>query len=312
MHRDGLLEDLKALHHGRGLRRPHVRSWVGPDLLEALDAAPHHTDAELRVALARLLARHTHSLPRDLRHLFRTAVGLEADLPLLEQRIALVAEELDRSPRVLRRRLREAEVLIADAILHVRGDGGNWWDSKGWQWMGVGVRLVLREDAVVTLDQEVLALSAQQKFIHEMFTIPGLTAGEEPVFEAVAGVDIVQVERPSLTSWRLSMELPREMGPGETLDTTVRVLVPRASALEPYVALAPVREYSRAAVEVDFGAASAATSYWVLDGVLPTQLGPAGKLEVPPDAQPAVGRVRHEFTPRVGLVYGIAWLPNKY
>lgn len=310
MTHDGLLQDLKALHLGRGLRRPDVRTWAGPDLLEVLGASTQHTDAEPRVALSRLLARHTQALPQDLRYLFRMAVGLEVDLPLLEDRMEVASRTLDRSTRVLRRRLREAEVLVADALLHQRSTG-NWWDSQGWEWLGMAARLVLREDAVVTLEQRVLALSAQEKYIHEMFTIPGMAEHEEPTFEAVEGVTIVQVERTSPTHWRLSMELPRELGAGESLDTSVRVRIPRASAMRPLLVIAPVRDNLRAEVEVDFGAASAATSYWVLDGVLPTELGLAGTMPIPSDAQPALGVVHRSFTPRVGFAYGIAWLPAR-
>lgn len=311
MTREALLLDLKALHQGRGIRRPRVRSWLGPQLLALLQATPDNSDAELRVALARLLARHSQPLPRDLRYLFRVAVGLEMDLPLLEGRMIQAAEALDRSSRVLRRRLREAEILVADSLLHNRDGGGNWWDAQGWQWMGVGIHLLLREAAVLTLRQEVLALSAQQKFIHELFTIPGMAAHEEPTFEAVAGVNILQVDRRGPTRWQLSMELPREMLPGDVLDTTVRIRVPRAAALRPYVVLAPVREYSSAEVEVDFGTASGATSYWVLDGILPSDLTTSGPMPIPLESLPAVGRVQRSFTPRVGLAYGIAWQPNK-
>lgn len=310
MTREGVLRDLKALSRGRGLRRPNVRSWVGPDLLALMGASPRHTDAELRSVLAQLLTRHSQPLPQDQRYLFRVAVGLGADLPMLEGRLAVASQKLDRSVRVLRRRLREAEVLVADSLLHQRGEAVHWWEAQGWQWLGLGARLVLREDAVLTLDQEVLALTAQPKFIHEMFTIPGLTAGEEPLFEAISGIQIVQVERTGATGWRVSMELPQDLAGGDSVGTTLRIRVPRASALQPYLVLAPVRDYASAVVEVDFGAASAASSYWVLDGVLPSDLGPARTIVVPPTAKPAMGRVSCAFErPRVGLAYGVAWRP---
>ncbi len=310
MTREGLLRDLKAVHHGRGVRRPKVRSWAGPDLLAIMDASPTHTDAELRSALAQLLTRHSQPLPKDLRYLFRVAAGLGSDAPALNERLESAAQALDRSVRVLRRRLRDAELLVADSLLHQRPDAANWWDAQGWQWLGVGADLVLREDAVLTLEQEVLALTAQPKFIHEMFTIPGLTADEEPTFEAVADLTIVQVERTGPTGWRLSLELPDDLVGGETVATMLRIRVPRASALQPFMVMAPVRDNSRTSVTVDFGAATAATSYWVLDGVLPSDLGPAGTMVVPPDAKPAMGRVHCTFErTRIGLAYGIAWRP---
>lgn len=308
MTREGLQRDLKALHHGRGVRRPKVSTWIGADLRAIMGVASGCTDAELRSTLIRLLTRSLQSLPKDLRYLFRVAVGLDADLPKLEERLAVASRALDRSGRVLRRRLRDAEALLADALLQERPETGNWWDADGWQWLGIRAHLVLREDAVLILDQEVLALTAQPKFIHQMFTIPGLTADEEPDFEAVAGVGLVQVERTCPTGWRVSLELPRDMVGGETLETALRIRVPRASALQPYLAIAPVRESSGIVVEVDFGAAPTAASYWMLDAVLPSDLGAAGTMGVPADAKPAMGQVSASFErPRVGLAYGIAW-----
>lgn len=305
--REGLLRDLKALHHGRGMRRPKVRRWIGADLMAVMGGTPDHSDAELRSALAGLLTRYTQSLPSDLRYLFRVAVGLDVDLPMLEARLMLAEEKLDRSVRVLRRRLRESEALLADALLQDRSTM-NWWDADGWQWLGVGAHLVLRDDAVLLLHQEVLALTAQPKFIHEMFTIPGLAADEEPEFEAVEGIELLQVERTGPTGWRASFELPRDLVDGETVETVLRIRVPRASALQPYLAIAPIRESSGTVVGVDFGEAAEGLSYWILDGVLPSDLGSAGTMPVPADAQPVVDRVGVTFErPKVGLAYGIAW-----
>lgn len=308
MRREGLLRDLKALHHGRGIRRPKVRSWVGPDLMEVLDASAGRTDAELRSSLAQLLTRHSQDLPQDLRHLFQFGLALRSDLPMLEARLELAAKSLDRSVRVVRRRLRDAEAMVADSLLRCRPEAPGWWDAQGWQWLAVGGRLVLRTDAVLTLDQEVLALTAQPAFVHEMFTIPGLADDEEPVFEAASGVTVVQVERTSRTGWRVSMELPAGLTEGETVPASLRVRVPRVSALQPYLAFAPVRETPSLSVEVDFGDAM---SWWVLDGVLPSDLGPAGTMAMPVDTATGVGLVRVAFDrPRVGLAYGIAWRPT--
>lgn len=188
MSREGLLRDLKALHHGRGIRRAKVRSWLGPELADILGVAPHHADADVRVALARLLARHSQPLPRDLRHLFRLGVGLETDLPYLEDRLGEASEQYDRSTRVLRRRLRDAEILVADALLRERAPAGAWWDSQGWQWLGARQALVLRADAVLTLDYDVLALSPHQKHVTFRFTVPGLRLDEEIECTAVEGI----------------------------------------------------------------------------------------------------------------------------
>lgn len=307
MQREGLLDDLKALHHGRGLRRPRVQSWLGPDLREALRVTPGLSDAELRSGLARLLARHTQALPHDLRYLFRVAVGLEADQPMLEQRLTIASVRLDRSLRVLRRRLRTAEELVADSLTAARGSEPRWFDARGWQWLASAYDLVLRDDATLTMRRGVHALSSHHRFIHEMFTIPGVEPDEEVTFRAPAGLEIVGVERVSSTGWRLSLELPRELRVGETHETVLQLRVPRARALSPFFVVAPVREIPLVHVGVDFGNPSPATRWWPLDGVLPSDLWHQDAPR-PADASPAHGVARCDFTaPRVGLAFGIAW-----
>lgn len=308
MQKEGLLGDLKALHHGRGLRRPRVRSWLGPDLREALGVTPGLSDAELRSGLARLLARHTQALPHDLRYLFRVAVGLEADQPMLEQRLTVASVRLDRSLRVLRRRLRTAEELVADSIAVERDSEPRWFDAHGWQWLESAYDLVLRGDATLTMRRSVHALSSHQKFIHEMFTVPGVGPDEDVTFLAIKGLSIMEVDRVSASGWRVGLELPRELSSGETHGTVLQLRVPRARALSPFFVVAPVREIPMVHVGVDFGEESPATSWWPLDGVLPSDLWlqhspPAGR-----EALPARGVVRRDFTaPRVGLAFGIAW-----
>lgn len=136
MTREALLLDLKALHQGRGIRRPRVRSWLGPQLLALLQATPDNSDAELRVALARLLARHSQPLPRDLRYLFRVAVGLEMDLPLLEGRMIQAAEALDRRIRACYVgacvKLRSWSLIRCSTTVMEAGTGGTRRVGNGW------------------------------------------------------------------------------------------------------------------------------------------------------------------------------------
>ncbi len=308
MQREDLLGDLKALHHGRGIRRARVQSWLGGTLKEVLGATPGLSDAELRSALARLLARHTRALPQDLRYLFRVAAGLEADHPILEQRLTVASVRLDRSIRVLRRRLRTAEELVADSLAAERVSEPQWFDARGWQWLASAYDLVLRTDAMLTMRRSVHALSSHNKFIHEMFTIPGVGPDEEVTFTARAGLSIIGVERVSATGWRVGLELPRELAPGEEHETVLQLRVPNARGLSPFFVVAPVREIPLVHVAVDFGDESQATQWWPLDGVLPSDLWHQYTAPRSVDALPARGVARRDFTaPRVGLAFGIAW-----
>ena len=102
----------------------------------------------------------------------------------------------------------------------------------------------------------------------------------------------------------------RELLPGESIDTVLRLRVPRANALHPYLVVAPLREVSDVRVSVDFGPMTAASTCWILDGVLPSDLGPSGTMPAGIDPLPALGLITRRFrAPRIGLAYGVAWRP---
>lgn len=295
-----MADELKALHRGRGIRRPDVRRWLGPGLLGAIGADPDLTEAELRTALAQLLAERTERLPRDLCRLFRAACGLSLDRPTLEERLHVVERQLDRSTRVLRRHLRQAEDLIAESL--ERAAPADVFGHDGWQWLAHDVTLVLREQAVATYERTLIALSDHQKYIHEAFTVPGLQNGQME-FEAISGLRIVTVERSKQHTWMVGMELPDTLRQGESLETVFRITITPACALRPFMVLAPVRRTPAVTISVDFGDPPLGPSWRVEDFV------PYGGEPVAVPASASWVPVRREtfVLPRPGLVYGIAW-----
>lgn len=300
MDRDALLVEVKSLHRGRGIRRPDARTWLGPNLLEVMQAAPTLSDAELRRGLAKLLARHTQELPQDLRWLFRTAVGLSLDRPRLKQRLAIAEEKLDRRPRVLRRYLRNAELLMVDSMLDQTA-AKDLFASDGWQWAEQDVHLTVRDDAVLVLNRTLDCLTDDQLYMHEVFTVPG--GGAELEFRGEKGLRVARVERVTPSTWQGGLELPPGLERGASAETSLRITAPKAPMLGTFMVIVPIREISRLRVTVDFGAESGVRS-WRIDG-MPTWWedlagGAATATEVP---------VRSESfqRPRAGLAYGVGW-----
>ena len=160
MDRDELAEELKALHPGRGVRRPRVKDWLGPRLADILGVTDASSDKEVRAALVGLLKDHTEKLPTDLRWLFRLAAGMTLDQPMLKVRLEFAEQKLDRSSRVIRRHLREAELLVADSILAAAPtETPSFFSQDGWRWGHQWMHLDLADPVTFTMRRTVVALS---------------------------------------------------------------------------------------------------------------------------------------------------------
>jgi hypothetical protein len=308
MDRTVLRTELKDLHRGRGVRRADVRSWLGPRLQEVLGITVSTSDDDARAALVQAIREHTSTFPRDLRYLFLVATGIVVDQPFLEDRLAVAEQELDRSPRVLRRRLRTAEQLLADSLAQSYPQGTGPFEDEGWRWEDHHFELVLRDDARLTMSRTLRALADHQKYIHESFVVPGqLAAGLELGFEALAGMTVIDVDHASVNSWGVTLQLPRTLTRGQTLDTRLLVKIPDSRALSPFMVLAPVRPSRKATVTVDFGSPPVAESSWLIDGAVPSDVAARLKTDriVDPRLTPVV---TGEFiAPRQGLAYGVGW-----
>lgn len=307
--RDSLIRELKELHRGRGVRRPHVGDWLGPGLAGAIHLTPATSDEDARTALVVLLTRMLRPFPQDLTLLFRTASGIADDAPFLEDRLRALEGPLQRGPRALRRHLRQAEQLLADAILQEFGTRNDPNEARGWQWVTQDLELALGEDAVLDFRRTLQALDDHQKYLSESFFISGIS-GRDGVgieIEAVDGVELLAVDDSVLGRWDLSLRLPHEARRGQELSTHVRVRLSRARVLNPYLALAPVRPTRHAGVTVHFGTPPVARRAWIIDGIFPVAVtldDPARRyldLAASPDVAVSFAN------PQIGLAYGIGW-----
>lgn len=305
----GLLAELRDLHRGRGIRRVAVRAWLGPLLREAAGIDQAMSDETARSRLVDLLREKTAAFPRDLRYLFEVASGIAIDRPFLEDRLALAEKALDRSQRVLRRRLREAERLLADSLLPGTTDVvADRFDLRGWEWVTQDYHLSFDPVPVFTVARTVRALHKPLTSMREMFIFPHPAADSEVLrVEAVSGCRSTEVQRESGTGWSLGWELDEPLPPGQTHDMVVRLIPPGLHVLAPVVGIGPLRPMRRLRLTVDFGDPPVATSAWRLDGAMSSLL--LAYTEGSQRYDPAVTRVvTAEFdNPRVGLMYALAW-----
>lgn len=306
MDRDALLVELKGLHRGRGIRRPGVKSWLGERLWDLLALGPNTTDEDARNALVALLVRQTERFPVDLRWLFHAASGISVDRPFLDERLELAAEKLDRGPRMLRRRLREAEQFLADALIQQYAPTPSRYEARGWQWISHDLDAVIGVEAVIVLQRRLQALADNQKFVHDSVVVANpVPEAEEPEFVPLTGIKGITVARPHPGQWDLTLELPRALPRGAELLTGIQVRWPNSRALVPVMAFVPVRPVHSIDVRVQFRDGVAAQA-WVLDGVLPVNA--LVRPETNPEANLADGVVSASFQqPFLGLTYGVVW-----
>lgn len=264
------------------------------------------SDEDARTAVVALLGRQLDAFPADLRQLFRAASAISDDQPFLEQRLAALGARLDRGPRAVRRRLRQAEQLLADSLLQELGPRGGL-PARGWQWVCQSMELTLGERAVVDLDRTLLALDDHQKFITESFFLAEQADGDRIEVVALEGLDLVRLETRRQGLWELTLQLSREVPSGREIRTRLRVTVSRARALSPFLALLPVRPTRRLSTTVHFGTPPAARRAWIQDGVCaPAMARPAiDQVFLDLDADPDVSATFD--SPELGVSYGIAW-----
>ena len=304
---DLLREELKELHRGRGIRRNDVRSWLGPQLQKILGITATTSDEDARTALVALIDDHTRHFPRDLRYLFLVSTGISTDERYLEQRLEVAAKKLDRSVRVLRRHLRDAEEKLADSLAQTYGSSTGPFDDHGWQWETQDFSLVLRDDAKLTVTRTLRALADHQKYVHESFIIPGaLEPGAEPTFAALRGFTIVDVDHPSPTRWEVTFQLPQKFCRGQVLEVKFLVVIPNPRAINPFLVVAPLRSCRHICVTVDFGTPSIASTTWVINDAYPIGIEEYIPASVEnPNLTPVI--VGEFSAPHIGLAYGVGW-----
>lgn len=305
---DELREELKQIPSGRGVRRAHCHTWIGPELQRILRLDESLSDHVWRERLIDLLMKETARLPEQLRLLYRIASGIDSDGRFLNERLAAAERTFERESKTLTRRVREAESLMASGIAarnpRVIGPYGD----QGWHWEVYSADLDLApRHPTVTLDRQIRALDDGQEIIREIFAVPQTAVGRTLGITALSGCTVASVTQPSNSTWQASFQLDSPLRRGFVTRTKVRVTFENLECIRPYLVMAPLRPCSRYQVTVRMGSPAAASLIWKIDGLTTTSLD---EQIPPPDAEAARAGSVHGATFHYlmnGLAYGLAW-----
>lgn len=299
-----LKAELARLRKGRGVARPDLLAVLGPTLRTILDIDDATRDDEARSRFVSLVSGEAAGMPDDLGQLVSAAFGISDSRPLLHDRLVAVGQLLQRDERTLRRRLAEADDLLADRMV-LRFGARAGLAIPGWHWSSYRFEVDVAGDAPVFLSTRTLvpSLDGLSEF-EEIVSVPQVGDSDSLQVEGVAGCTYLGREPLSGSSWRLLFALPRALGAGEEHETVVRFTWPSRDWIQPVAAFVPMRRVERFEVSVAFGQPRSCAKAWVLDGVLPTSFAdPPVTEELAPDET-----VEAAFDdPLLGHAYGIAW-----
>lgn len=301
MDRTQVAGDLARLRRGRGVLRPDLDRSVGLALRDVLDIDPGASALELRGRLTVALTHATSLLSPDLGRLAAAAYGLTASEPTMTRRLA-VADSRDRDVRTWRRRLVEADLVVAD---HLISGARRRSEPEGWYWGSYRMQVdVSGPRPVFTTVRTVVAVVDDLDEVQELMTLPSGRELSQVGIEALSGCRLAGAERVSASGWRLRLALPAPLAVGDEQPVTVRFTWPERSWIHPLAASIPVRTIAELDVEVRFGRPRSCQRAWVLDGVLPTAfLDPPGPGQV---VETETVSARFEEVRR-GLLYGVCW-----
>lgn len=304
MDRGQLKAELARLRKGRGIARPGLVSALGPTLRSVLDVEPDTAEEEARTRFLTLLNGEAASLPTDLSLLVHAAYGITSSHALLNERLADVGHLLQRDARTLRRRLAEADDLLADRIM-ARFAPRQGLARPGWHWVSYRMEVDVADHKPVFVSTRTLVSAIDQLTeFGEIVSIPVTGDSESLHVEGVSGCTYLGRDALSGTSWRLRFALPYPLAAGETHDTVVRFTWPGREWIQPVAAFVPMRPVERFEVKASFGSPRTCDKAWVIEGALPTGLGD------PPPAEDLFADEELEVgfdDLLLGHAYGVAW-----
>ena len=298
-----LKTELARLRKGRGVSRPDLLAVLGPTLRTVLHVDETTHPDEARTRLVSLITGEASALQDDLGELMQAAFGISDSQPLLHDRLVAMGQVLQRDERTLRRRLAEADDLLADRIAQ-RFAPRQGLAQPGWHWVSYHFDIDVSDDHPVFVSTRTLVSAVDQlSEIGEIVSIPVVGDRDALHVEGVSGCTYVGHDSLSDTSWRLRFRLPRPLGIGETVDTVVRFTWPGRHWIQPVAAIVPMRPVEHFGISASFGHPRSCSAAWVLNGTLPTGMGDPSSGELV-----TTDTIDVTFDDlQLGHAYGIAW-----
>jgi len=291
--------ELMKLQRNRGLQAGDIGSKVGPSLARLTGFSPAR-GAEGRQSLARQLVRAAHTLPPDQRMIFLRASAVRpTDASTLSERLDSVITTIDRSFRVVRRRLSEANLAVAERLIATAVD------DRGWFLAELRATVDFREERPIHRAQRTLVVTAPTlERVTEMISLPGF-GDEAPELLVKGAARLEEVNQTGPQTWEFILRLDAPRACGDLVEYETALRLPSRREGDPLSVMAPRRDCWRFETQVHLG--GLADRAWVLDGVTaPTALSeePGGTpIDLAADPSPSV--TFRDLTP--GLVYGIKW-----
>lgn len=285
------------MHRGRGLRTPDLHRHLGPTLRDALgldddQLTPNAVLDELREAIT--------LLPQDLQVVFLHGLGARSSEPFLGERLTVAGKALGKDERTVRRRLIDANALVAQAL---RAPVLTSPSARPVRHLSHDVTTDLRRARIrMTSTKVVLRRRGGRIIMQERFGVPGF-AGQEPELE-VRGATLQRVAAVSGSIWQATLELPDGEAQTRTAYSLV-VSVDDRAALSPFTVVVPMQVLNACSVQVLLGDAHPVTAVRTVEGELPVTLYETGSSQ---GAEPTSSTLRMTVDrPQLGLAFGFAW-----
>lgn len=287
--------ELSTLQRNRGVQSGHLRT-VGPGLSHLTGFVAERGDPA-RQSLIRQLVRAAH----DLRLIFLRACAVRADDPsTLQQRLAGVGTVIDRSPRVVRRRLDQANLIVAQRLMTAAKD------DRGWFLGQLCSRVDFRDpQPVYQAEYELVVTAPSLNRVTEMISLPNAKEDVAPSYTVAGATTLVDKRRVQRQTWEFTLELDRSYACGEVISYSSALRLSSRKDAPPMAVMAPRRDCWRFRAAVHLGDLAGAA--WILDGVTPptvSDVTPAGQV-LDLTANPSLAVEFRDLTP--GLVYGLRW-----
>lgn len=300
---EALFEELASMHKGAGVWRPDLDDVLGRNITAALRLDIRSPN--LRDELIGQLRHIAAELPGESGQIFLAAAGITDRAKFLQDRVARIAQGIQRDQRTARRRIASAESLVASRLAaRLEASDVNAIANQAWsvERLESETRLDL-ERPEVTAVREILVTRPLAELV-ESFSLVMTPDTEEGDLEILPVDDTAPTEltRLSDSSWQYRVKLPAPLRPGDTFRYAIRLRFPSVSWLNPYVVMIPFRRCQRFVVRVCLPAT--VTRVWRLNGVSPVAIN--DQLPASPIAPSQyIDAVFLDLIP--GLAYGVRW-----
>lgn len=306
-----LAGELRRLRKGRGVHAWHLRPLVGPELRRLCSITAADDEATVRAKLIGALRPLIESLPADLRLAALAALALDPAVrhPVLRQRLAWLAESIERDERTARRRMDEALRRLADQTAPSVGEPMTGWYVGSFDALVrfdvPGCEVRERRTIVATrdgLDRILASISLPRS--------PDAGRRPEPRVTLTQGGTILRRERASSSHFRFVIGLPRPLLSGEEHAYALHVQMPAAHRMRPHYVFTPRMPCDAFDLRVRFDLRRPPQALWLVD-TLHIRMLDDGRQCGESVLWNAEGEARVQFSGLIpGRCYGLQWTPS--